>query len=998
VARYSNVASSAPVDLLMTGNTNGIDGECSGGSDSDSYSFNVVTDDTNSVVFGAVTMRTRSHAPGSGYTERGEMAQGSDANTASLALVDRAVPTPSSLQLNGSFNGTVDWAVIGVEVRHGTAAPVPDIDGVPSTHAYGDVPVGGNTSRTFTIQNVGTGDLEVSGSSLTGGDASQFSITQGSAPFTVAPGATHNLVVRFAPTSGGTKTTTLRLISDDPDESPLDVALSGVGTTAPDISVAPTSHNYGNVNVGSSVTNTFTVSNTGTGNLVVGASTLTGADAAAFAIVNGQSGFTLAPGATSPIEVSFSPSTQGAKSATLSIPSNDPNENPLLIALTGGGTSGGGGSTTPTFAEVREGGAASSDTVTTTMNLLGATGDVYLAAVSSKPYYAVNTMTGLGLTWTRLVGQCAGRNQTGLELWWAQGAATTGSVTATLESTPGNAAIAVARYSNVAATNPVALLVAGNTNGVNGQCSGGTDSSSYSFNVTTDDNNAVVVGAVAMRTRAHTPGSGYTERIETAQGTGADMASLALVDRVVPSMTSLPLNGTLSGTVDWAVVGVELRHAAAPAPDIDGVPATHAYGDVPVGANATQTFVIRNVGNADLDVTSTSLVGGDSNQFAITQGAAPFTIAPGGTRNLDVRFAPTSAGTKATTLRLASDDPDESPLDVALSGNGVTTPDIAVTPTSHNYGNVSVGANQVISFTVSNTGTGNLVVNAPSLTGADASAFSIVSGQSGFTLGPGATGAIDVRFSPLNEGPKSATLTIPSTDPDENPFLVSLDGTGVTAGTTAPAFQEVREGASSDLSSIAVTNMTAVTGHLYLAAVSTRFNVAVSTVNGMGLTWTRVAAQCAGREQTGIEVWWAQGNATPGTVTATLESTAATAVMTVARYSGAAPTNPVALLTTGNTNGINGACSGGSDTSSYSFNVTTTQANAVVLGAVATRTRTNSPGSGYTERIEATQGSGGEVVRIAIVDRAVPTSTSLPLNGTLNGTTDWAVIGVQLKP
>jgi hypothetical protein len=241
-------------------------------------------------------------------------------------------------------------------------------------------------------------------------------------------------------------------------------------------------------------------------------------------------------------------------------------------------------------------------------------------------------------------------------------------------------------------------------------------------------------------------------------------------------------------------------------------------------------------------------------------------------------------------------------------------------------------------------------------------------------------------------------LTIPSTDPDENPFLVSLDGTGVTAGTTAPAFQEVREGASSDLSSIAVTNMTAVTGHLYLAAVSTRFNVAVSTVNGMGLTWTRVAAQCAGREQTGIEVWWAQGNATPGTVTATLESTAATAVMTVARYSGAAPTNPVALLTTGNTNGINGACSGGSDTSSYSFNVTTTQANAVVLGAVATRTRTNSPGAGYTERIEATQGSGGEVVRIAIVDRAVPTSTSLPLNGTLNGTTDWAVIGVQLKP
>ena len=215
-------------------------------------------------------------------------------------------------------------------------------------------------------------------------------------PLRSRPTRTHNLTVRFAPTSGGTKATTLRLTSDDPDEGPIDVALSGVGTTAPDISVAPTSHNYGNVGVGTSVTRSFTVSNTGTGNLVVGASTLTGADAAVFAIVTGQSGFTLAPGASGLIEVSFSPSTQGPKTATLNIPSNDPNETPLLIVLTGAGTVGGGGSTTPTFEEVREGGSANSNTVTTTTSLLGVGGDVYLAAVSSKPYYAVTTRDRLG--------------------------------------------------------------------------------------------------------------------------------------------------------------------------------------------------------------------------------------------------------------------------------------------------------------------------------------------------------------------------------------------------------------------------------------------------------------------------------------------------------------------------------------------------------------------------------------------------------------------------
>jgi hypothetical protein len=43
------------------------------------------------------------------------------------------------------------------------------------------------------------------------------------------------------------------------------------------------------------------------------------------------------------------------------------------------------------------------------------------------------------------------------------------------------------------------------------------------------------------------------------QNTGANMVSIALVDRPVPTSTSLPLDGTLSGAVDWAVIGAQLR-------------------------------------------------------------------------------------------------------------------------------------------------------------------------------------------------------------------------------------------------------------------------------------------------------------------------------------------------------------------------------------------------------------------------------------------------------
>ena len=69
--------------------------------------------------------------------------------------------------------------------------------------------------------------------------------------------------------------------------------------------------------------------------------------------------------------------------------------------------------------------------------------------------------------------------------------------------------------------------------------------------------------AAALKNRTNTPGTGYTERAEVAQGKGQDTARIALMDRTVPVATSLLLNGTLSGPADWAVIGVELRPEVA---------------------------------------------------------------------------------------------------------------------------------------------------------------------------------------------------------------------------------------------------------------------------------------------------------------------------------------------------------------------------------------------------------------------------------------------------
>jgi hypothetical protein len=188
------------------------------------------------------------------------------------------------------------------------------------------------------------------------------------------------------------------------------------------------------------------------------------------------------------------------------------------------------------------------------------TGDLYIAAVSSKAYRNTLSVSGLGLVWTELADQCGGRNQTGMSLWWARGTpGASGPVTATLASAPETAVIAVSRYAGARAVGPLGTPVSANTLGVSGACTGGVDAASYSFPLTITSANGLVHSAVAIRQRTHTPGAGYTERVEVVQGTSGAASGVAAMDQVYPATGGATVNGSMSGTVDWAAAAVELR-------------------------------------------------------------------------------------------------------------------------------------------------------------------------------------------------------------------------------------------------------------------------------------------------------------------------------------------------------------------------------------------------------------------------------------------------------
>ena len=592
---------------------------------------------------------------------------------------------------------------------------IPDIDVLPTAHDYGGVVVGANAFRTFAISNLGGANLHVSGASLVGGQAGEFAITQGGAPFTVAPGTTHNLEVRFTAAALGLRTTTLRLTSDDPDESSVNVALSGTGTVAaPDIAVTPAGYGYGTQPIGVGVTQDFTISNTGTMSLAVGASTLTGPDAGAFAFVSGQAGFTIAPGGNNTIQVRFTAPTAGPKSATLTIPSNDPDENPVLVALTGTGSVG------TTTVEVRV--ATSSDDAEES-----ATGSVSLTS-SDLELVTDGSIQTVGM---RFNGVAVPQGAAVLHAWIQFQTKSTGSAATSL-SIQGQAVDTAATFTTTAAnlsSRPKTTAAA--------------PWSPVPWNV---------VGATGPDQQTPDISAVVQEMVNRAGWSSGN--SLAILITGTGMRTAWSYNGLPTGA---PLLHVEfVPGVSGPSPDIAVVPnPEHDYGVVPVGANASGTFAINNLGSVDLQVTGTSLVGGQVAEFAIVQGGAPFTVVPGTTHNLDVRFAPTSFGVKTTTLRLTSDDPDENLLDVALTGTGVTlVPDIAVTPTPYDYGAWTIGTSVTRGFTVSNTGTGSLVVGASTLTGPDAGAFAFVSGQAGFTIAPGGNNTIQVRFTAPTAGPK----------------------------------------------------------------------------------------------------------------------------------------------------------------------------------------------------------------------------------------------------
>ncbi len=171
--------------------------------------------------------------------------------------------------------------------------------------------------------------------------------------------------------------------------------------------------------------------------------------------------------------------------------------------------------------------------------------------------------------------------------------------------------------------------------------------------------------------------------LDTEGGTGNGTVTVNLTENTTGVARQARV--TIAGASHWIS-----QAAAGPQPDIavqqpKGTPlasgGTKAFGTVALKKKVTATFVVANTGAADLTGTTVTISGPNITEFKVTANlAAP--IKPGKSKTFKVQFAPASGGAKSAQLRITSNDPDESPYLINLTGSGPVVPStVAAKPT-----------------------------------------------------------------------------------------------------------------------------------------------------------------------------------------------------------------------------------------------------------------------------------------------------------------------------
>lgn len=217
-------------------------------------------------------------------------------------------------------------------------------------------------------------------------------------------------------------------------------------------------------------------------------------------------------------------------------------------------------------------------------------------------------------------------------------------------------------------------------------------------------------------------------------------------------------------------------------PDISVSPSSRQFGSRCVGTTSTpQSFTISNTADPDmgetLDVASITRSG--SSQFTFTN-PAPVSVPAGGDTSFAVTFSPIVRGTRSADFTISSDDPDESSVEVSVSGTGIDRR-LSADRSTVSFGEQRVGTRSPSqTLLLRNPGGDPVTVSTVRRLGAHGADFIVTYPSLPFVISAGNVRTVTVAFQPRAAGLRNNASVEFGSNACVSPRLrVSLVGTGI---------------------------------------------------------------------------------------------------------------------------------------------------------------------------------------------------------------------------